>query len=157
MRGQMNIILAVEATTEMNGILPAVKKSLAKCKSFSGTGLQIKAGVVLYRGVSEGENGLEIVPLTNYDDPLLTSKLTSAKANGRLTTQERDVALSMAIEQASDISKMGFKKDQKNLLLVIGSRGAPESDPLFTDSKLLKRLYDNNIQVMSIQVTPKQF
>ena len=156
MRGQMNIILAVEATTEMNGILPAVKKSLAKCKSFSGTGLQIKAGVVLYRGVSEGENGLEIVPLTNYDDPLLTSKLTSAKANGRLTTQERDVALSMAIEQASDISKMGFKKDQKNLLLVIGSRGAPESDPLFTDSKLLKRLYDNNIQVMSIQVTKNQ-
>ena len=153
LRGQMNVILAIEATTEMSEIMPAVKKSLAKCRSFSGTGLQIKVGVVLYRGTAQGANGLEIVPLTGYDDPLVLSKLESAKANGRLSAKERNVALSLAIEKATDASNMGFKKDQKNLLLVIGSRGAPESDHTFTDSKLLKKLYDNNIQVMSIQVT----
>ena len=155
-RRQMNLIFVAEATTEMSALLPAIKASLAKCKSFAGMGLQVKAGLVLYRSVSAGSNGIEVVPLTSYDDPLLVSKLEAGKANGRLTAKDRDVALAQALEKASTPSNMGFKKDQNNLLVVVGNRGAPEGDGKLSDPALLKRLADNNLQLMSIQVMRNQ-
>ena len=154
-RRQMNLVFAIEATTEMSEVLPAVKKSLTKCQGLAGQGLQVKAGLILYRNQSSANN-VEIVPITNYDDPLLLSKLDASKANGRLSVNERDVALSQAIEKASMPSTMGFKKDQNNLLIVIGNRGAPEGNNKLEDPALLKRLVDNNIQVMSIQVVQNQ-
>ncbi len=156
MRGQMNIIFLVEATTEMREIFPAIKASLVKCGSFKENGPQVKVGAVLYRIASQGTSGLEVVPLTNFDDPLLVSKFDATKANGRLSANDRDVALSLAIERAADASIMGFNKAQNNLLLVVGNRGAPESDETLKDSKLLKRMVDNNIQVMSIQIMRNQ-
>lgn len=154
-RRQMNLIFVTEGTTDMRGVLPAVKKSLAKCKGLAGQGLQVKVGLVLYRNES-AESVLEIVPLTSYDDPLLLSRLDESKANGRLSVNEHDVSLSQAIEKASMPSTMGFKKDQNNLLIVIGNRGAPVEKNNLADPSLLKRLVDNNIQLMSIQVMQNQ-
>ena len=156
MRGQMNIILVVEATTEMKEVFPAIKKSIDKFGSFSGQGLKVKTGAVFYRTSSQGASGIETVSLTNYDDPQLKSKFNAAKADGRLSAKDRDVALSLAIEKAADVSVMGFNKDHNNLMLVIGSRGAPDSDTRLTNPALLKKLADNNVQVMSIQVMQNQ-
>ena len=147
---QMNIILAVEATTEMSQYLPAVKAALAKCSSFKNQGLTVQAGLVLYRSASAGASGIDVVPLTNPDDARLHSMLTSEKANGKLTGQERAVALKEAIETASNASKMGFKPENSNMLLIVGNRGTAEGDDLM--SSLLDKLGKNNIQMMSVQV-----
>ena len=155
MRQQLNIILVVEATTEMKTILPAIKASLAKCKSFSTQDLQLRTGLVLYRSASQGTDGIEVVPLTSYDDPQITSKLVSDKANGRLSDKERDVALAQAIEMASNSSTMNYKPNNNNLMLIVGNRGAPENNSL-NDPKLQKRLVDNNMQIMSIQIMRNQ-
>ena len=156
MRKQMNIIFVVEATTEMKDVLPSIKQSIGKCNGFQGQGLKVQIGTILYRGASQGESGLEIVALTNYDDPLLLSKFESLKANGKLTTKDRDVALPLAIERAANEDLMGYNKDQNNLIIVIGSRGASTADCRLQDSQLLKKLADNNVQVMSIQVVKNQ-
>ncbi|MDE6304646.1 MAG: hypothetical protein K2M01_07470 [Paramuribaculum sp.] len=156
MRGQMNVIVVAEATTDMQDILPAIKNSIDKCKSFGGQGLKVKVGAVLYRGSDQGDNGIEIVPLTNYDDQLLLSKFSSAKANGKLSGSVRDVALGKAINKASDPSLMGFNKDQNNLIVVVGSRGAPQNDSNIDNPEIKRRLLDNNVQVMSIQVMRNQ-
>ena len=152
MRRQMNVIFAIEATTEMQEILPAIKESVEKCRSFGGQGLKVQVGVVLYRGVSQGEDGLESVALTNYDDPLLLSKFDAGKANGKLTKKDRGVSLPIAIKKAADASFMGFNKDQNNLIIVIGSRGAPDTDTSLSDPVLRNQLVDNNVQIMSVQV-----
>jgi len=146
----MNIIFAIEATTEMSQYLPAVKSALESCASYASQGITAKVGAVLYRG--SGSSNLDIVPLTKPDDARLAAMLEASKANGALTGSERAVALVKGIEEATDISKMGFEKDESNLLLVIGNRGAPESDNTLESPQLLKRLTDNNIQMMSIQV-----
>lgn len=156
MRGQMNIIIVAAATPDMQDILPAIKSSVDKCKSFGGQGLKIKVGCVLYRNIDQGETGLEIVPLTNYDDPLLLSKFSTEKAEGKLAGKERDAALGLALDKASDPSLMGFNKDQNNLIIVVGSRGAPEDDKYIDNPEIMSRLLDNNVQVMSIQVMRNQ-
>ena len=152
MRGRMNIIFVVEATTEMNEIFPAIKESIRKCEGLSGQGLNVKVGAVLYRGVAQGASGIETVALTNYDDPLLNEKLEAKNANGKITGEKRDVALSLALEKAADPEYMGYNKDHNTLLLIVGSRGAPEDDMAFESSQLQDKLLENNVQVMSIQV-----
>ncbi len=152
MRGQMNLIFVVEATTEMNGIFPAIKESIKKCEAIAGQGLNVKVGAVLYRGDAQGASGIETVALTNYDDPLLNKKLEAKNANGKITGKDRDVALSLALEKAADAGAMGYNKDHNTLLLIVGSRGAPEDDMSFESSQLLDKLLENNVQVMSIQV-----
>lgn len=152
MRGRMNLIFVVEATTEMNGIFPAIKESIKKCEGIAGQGLNVKVGAVLYRGAAQGASGIETVALTNYDDPLLNKKLEAKNANGKITDKNRDVALSLALEKAADAEAMGYNKDHNTLLLIVGSRGAPEDDRTFESSQLLDKLLENNVQVMSIQV-----
>ncbi len=158
MRKQMNIIFAVEASTDMREVLPAIRESIEKCNSFGGQGYVVRVGVVLYRGSSQGIKGIERVELCSFDDPELLSMFDKAKANYKLSGKST-MALSSAIEQATDAETMGFNKDQNNLLVVIGSHGAPDNDKLlpFSDEVLIspdlqKRLNDNNIQVLIIQV-----
>ncbi len=148
----MNLIFVVEATTEMNEIFPAIKESIKKCEGIAGQGLNVKVGAVLYRGTAQGASGIETVALTNYDDPLLSKKLDAKNANGKITGKGRDVALSLALEKAADAEAMGYNKDHNTLLLIVGSRGAPEDDMSFESSQLLDKLLENNVQVMSIQV-----
>lgn len=148
----MNIILAVEATKEMQKYLPAVKTALASCETYTSQGISAKVAVVLYRSDEAGSAGIEVVPLTKPDDTRLMSILDASKANGQLAGKERAVALSKGIETATDAGKIGFEKDESNLLLLIGNRGAPLNDNSLEGQQLLKRLTDNNIQMMSIQV-----
>ena len=149
---QMNIILAIEATTDMASYLPAVKSSLATFKDNAASGLTIKVALVLYRTAELGAQGIEVLPLTNADDPRLLSMLTQQKANGKWTGKERNVALAQAIEAATDASKIGFKENNSNLLLIIGNRGMADGDNSLTEARIQKRLSDSKMQVMSIQV-----
>lgn len=148
----MNIILAIEATTEMKNFLPAVKAALGSCSSLTSQGITPKIGAVLYRSDATGVSGIDVVPLTNPEDARLVGILDASKATGTLTGNERDVALSKGIETATDVGKMGFDKDESNLLLIIGNRGAPQNDNYLESKPLLDRLAANNIQMMSIQV-----
>jgi len=146
---KMNFIFAVEATTEMAQYIPAVKSALSACKDL---GEGVRVGLVLYRGAEEGQAGIEMIPLTSVGDARLASMLVEAKANGRLTGNERAVALTQAIETATDASKMGFKDSQSNMVLIIGNRGNASDDNTLEDPQMLKRLMKNNIQLMSVQV-----
>ena len=148
----MNIILAIEATTEMSKYMPAIQAALASCSSYASQGITAKVGAVLYRGDADQEDGIDIVPLTKPDDARLLATINAEKANGTLTGNERSVALPSGIEAATDINKMGFDKDERNLLLIIGNRGASSEDNTLESPQLLKRLTDNKIQMMSIQV-----
>lgn len=156
MRGQMNIIIVAEATTEMQAIFPAIKKAIQQCLSFSNQGLKVKVGAVLYRNISKGETGIEVVPLTSPDDQLLLSKFDIQNANDKINDKIRDVALGEALQKASNPNLMGFNKDQNNLIIVVGSRGAPENDSKIESTETKTQLMDNNVQVMSIQVKRNQ-
>jgi len=156
MRSQMNVIIVAEAITEMQDIFPAIKKSIEQCGTFSNQGLKVKVGAVLYRSSAQGESGVEIAPLTSCNDQLLLSKFKPQKANGKLSAKVRDVALGMALSKASNPTLMGFNKDQNTLIIVVGSRGAPDNDATLKSAQTRSQLMNNNVQVMSVQVKRNQ-
>ena len=143
---QMNVILAVEATTEMAKFMPAIKKALATCSDYAQQGLNVRVGLVLYGAQGEGVTS---VPLSKYDDARLLGMLGGNKAQTRLTG-ERNVALAQAIEKAVNPTSMGFNPSQSNMLLVIGYHGINET--VWHEQSLLNKLVANNIQLASIQV-----
>lgn len=146
---QMNVIIAIEATTEMGKYLPAVKAAIANCKDYAKQGLQVQVGLILYRGLASGISKSDIIALCNYDDAQLLSKLGSGVANTRLSGSY-NTNLAQAIETAANSSGMGFNKSQSNLLLMIGYHGT--NDTSWPEDRLLRVLRDNNIQLASIQV-----
>lgn len=146
---QMNVILAVEATTEMGKYLPAVKSALSTCNDYANQGITVQVGLVLYRSLNDGTAGLTVVPLSNYDDARLQEMLNLNKANSRLVG-ERNVSLAQAIEKATNSAEMGFKADQSNLLLIVGYHGT--DDTTIQEQQLLDKLMSYNIQLASIQV-----
>ena len=146
---QMNIILAVEATSDMGKYLPAIKQALATCKDYASQGLTVQVGLVLYSSLEAGATSVTTVPLSNYDDARLQGMLSESHASESLTG-ERNVALGQAIEDAINPAKMNFKTDQSNMLLVIGYHGT--DDAVWTEQKLLDKLVANDIQLASIQV-----
>lgn len=146
---QMNVILVMEASTEMSKYMQAVKSALATCGEYSKLDLAVKVGLVLYRSLDEGSSGIDIIPLSNYDDARLTSMLDGEKATAHLNS-ERDVALEKAIEMAINPSEMGLKKEESNMVLLIGYHG-PEMNA-WNSTELGKKLVANDIQMASIQV-----
>ncbi len=148
----MNIILVVEATREMKDYFPAIREALNTCKSFSNQELTVKVGLVLYRGAETSINSSDIVPLTNPDDTRLQQMLNDSHADGVLTGSDRSVAIGQAILAASDMRKMSFDPNERNLLLIVGNRGPAEDDETLKMQETTNRLVKNNIQMMSIQV-----
>lgn len=146
---QMNIILAVEASSMMSKFIPAVKAALASCKDYASQGFNVQVGLVLYRGQNTVISAKDIVPLCNYDDAQLISKLQQSVADARLVG-DKNVSLAQAIETAASGSKMGFNAGQSNLLLVVGYHGTDEKT--WNEDKLLKTLTGNKIQLSSIQI-----
>lgn len=146
---QMNILLAVEATSSMSEYFPAIKTALASCKDYAAQGLNVQVGLVLYRNDNSNIALQDIVPLCNYDDAQLLSKLQQNVANTRLTG-ESNVSLCQAIETAANSSKMGFNDKQSNLVLVIGNHGPDTAN--WDEQHVLDVLKKNKIQLASIQI-----
>lgn len=146
---QMNIILAIEATTEMGKFMSAIQKSLSKCKEYAKQGLKVRVGLVFYRNLASGISQSDIMPLCSYDNEQLLGKLQTGSVNARLVG-ERNVSLGQAIKAAVTGSTMGFTENQSNMLLVIGYHGTSEKE---WDKEQLRRLLKKNkIQMASIQV-----
>ena len=152
----MNLIFVVEATTKMKDYFPAIKNAVSECEKRAKEGMTVKAGIVLYRGASQGEGGIESIALTNPDDARLLQMLDASKANGSLTGNEASVALSQAIERAVDKSKMGIDKEERTLLINVGYHGDVGDDELTNSDILANRLSTNNVQLMSVQVMRTQ-
>lgn len=146
---QMNVILAVEASAMMSKFFPAIKDALATCSDYAKQGLNVQVGLVLYRNSPTGIAQSDVIPLCNYNDAKLMSKLQASVANTRLTG-EQNVSLAQAIETAANGSKMGFQKDQSNLVLLVGYHGTDEKT--WQEENLLKTLKSNDIQLASIQI-----
>lgn len=141
----MNVIFVVEATQEMGLYLEAVKQSLSKCKDYAN----LKVGLVLYRS-GTGRDAVEMVKLSSWDDANLMAMLNSINANGRWIGNNRTVALKQALETATNPGKMGFIKDNRNLVIVVGKHGPVEDN--LADDAMLQRFTSNDIQLMSVQV-----
>lgn len=155
----INLIFVIDGTRSMNKYFASVKDALAKGLSyFDQTKYKPRVGVVIYRDYADGNAMLETQPLVDAKDPRLTSFLQNIGNQGYGATSSPNdhthtEAMYAGINEALNASKMGFAPDHANLMIVIGDCGNDPADTKSpTQEALVKKLADNNVQLMAHQV-----
>jgi len=159
---KLNMIFVIDGTRSMGKYFPAVKDAIKRgCEYLIGDSEQNqytpKVGLVIYRDYSDGEKGLiEYLPMSKVDDVLLAEYLDNAgKYGAKSSSADRtnEEALFKGLETALDTLKMGYSKDESNLMMVIGDCGNDEKDTqCLTKEEIVDRLVENNINLMTFQV-----
>ena len=159
---KLNMIFVIDGTRSMGKYFPAVKDAIKEgCKYLEGDSKQNqytpKVGLVIYRDYSDGEEGLiEYLPMSKVDDALLMEYLDNAGkygAKSSSTDRTNEEALYKGLEMALDTLKMGYSKNQSNLMMVIGDCGNDENDTkCLKAEEILNKLVENKINLMTFQV-----
>lgn len=157
----LNLIIVIDGTQSMKPYFAAVKEAIKNgCESLGLNSeqnkYQAKVGLVIYRDYTDGNAVTEFLPISDVNDPLLMEYLDkggdygvqSAKAD-----RTREEALYKGLEVALDNIKMGYEKDESNLMLVVGDCGNDENDSqCLTRDEIVDKLVENNISLMTFQV-----
>lgn len=153
----INIIFVIDGTRSMERYFPSVKEAIKSgIQYFDPNTYNMRVGVVIYRDYADGEFLTESVPLTNAKSPQLQSFLdTAGKYGAKSSTNDHtaEEALYKGLEVATDAAKMGYNKDQSNVIVVVGDCGNADNDTkCISKEDIVKRLADNNVSVLSFQV-----
>lgn len=157
----INLIFVIDGTASMKQYFLSVKGAIQEgLKYFNDKKYKPRVGIVIYRDYADGNALIETLPLV--DPARSATQLNSFLDNvGRLgygaksapTDKSYAEALYVGINAGLDAQKMGYDKDQANLMIVVGDCGNAVDDaraPAKED--IIKKLIDNNIQLMSHQV-----
>lgn len=159
---KLNMIFVIDGTRSMGKYFSAVKDAIKKgCEYLisdsENNKYTPKVGLVIYRDYADGEQGLvEYVPMSDVNDVRLIEYLDNvgkygAKSSSADRTNEE--ALYKGLEYALDAEKMGYKKEESNLMMVIGDCGNDEKDnQCLSYDEIKSKLVENRINLMVFQV-----
>lgn len=153
----INIIFVIDGTRSMKPYFAATKEAIKRgIQFFDPDKFTLRVGAVIYRDYTDGEYLTEKVPLSKPNSPQLLSFLDSAgKYGANSSPADRTIAeaLYKGLEVATDPAAMGFKKNESNIIVVIGDCGNDPNDTrCLTSNQIVDRLVANNIQLISFQV-----
>lgn len=155
---QLNLIIVIDGTKSMDKYFPAVKEAIKKgCEFFDKNKYTPRIGLVIYRDYADGEAGLfEYVKMSDPNDPMLNGYLDNGGNYGiKSASADRthEEALFKGLEVALDTERMGYNKDESNLMLVIGDCGNADTDTkCLTQEQLVEKFVENRINLMTFQV-----
>lgn len=152
----VNLIVVIDGTTSMEKYFPAVKHAIKEGFNYFRDNYKVRVGLVIYRDYPDGAGLVEYTPLTSPTDARLLSMLDTGGKYGiksHPSDHTHTEALFKGLETALDMSKMGYKADQGNLILVVGDCGnALDDQRCLSEEQILSKLVKNNVQLMSFQV-----
>ena len=157
----LNLIVVIDGTRSMAKYFPAVKEAIRKGCDYFGGNYTPRVGLVIYRDYTDGEKGcVEYVPMSDpndlADDRRLGEYLNSGGKYGITSSpadRTNEEALFKGLEVALDNQKMGYKKEESNLMLVIGDCGNDENDTqCLSKESLVDKFVENRVNLMVFQV-----
>ena len=157
----LNLVVVIDGTSSMAKYFPAVREAIKNGCEYFGTNYIPKVGLVIYRDYTDGEEGcVEYVPMSDPSDLEPTKRLGEYLEKGGkygITSSSMDrtneEALYKGLEVALDNQKMGYKKDESNLMLVIGDCGNDENDTkCLSKEQLIDKFVENKINLMVFQI-----
>ena len=152
----INIGIVIDGTTSMNKFYEAVETAIKEGVKFFGKQYKVKVGIVIYRDYADGDHVKEVFPLTNPKNEKLYSFLENGGEYG-VKSDRRDKTLEEAMYLGIDtaLEKLGFRKDQSNILLVVGDCGNSRDDSKISSESLVSKLVAKNVHIMGFQVNRK--
>ena len=159
---KLNMIFVIDGTQSMGKYFTAIKDAIKKgCEYLTNSSKENqytpKVGLVIYRDYADGEKGLvEYIPMSEVNDVRLMEYLDNAGEYGAKSSsadRTNEEALYKGLEYALDTERMGYKKDESNLMMVIGDCGNDEKDTqCLSEEEILSKLVENRINLMTFQV-----
>ncbi len=155
---QLNLIIVIDGTASMGKYYEPVKEAIRQGSStVFRDDFTFRVGVVIYRDYADGDNMIEVLPMTNPSEPAFAAFLDNGGASGygiKSSPKDRtkEEALFQGIKAALDANRLGYRKSESNLMVVIGDCGNDLKDKQVLLEDLVNQLVANNINLMSFQV-----
>lgn len=149
----INIGIVIDGTTSMGDYYAAVQDAVNQGVKFFGKKYKVEVGAVIYRDYADGEYVTEVCKLTHPENPVLEKFLREGGEYG-IKSHRSDRTYTEAMYMGIDVAldKIGFRKGQTNLLLVVGDCGNDRKDNKVTADDLISKLVDKNVHIMGFQV-----
>lgn len=143
-----NIVFAIDATSSMRPYSSAVASSINKIIKENARLNQHKLqfGLIVYRDYADGVDAYAVTLLsTDFDK--IREKVNSIQ----FFSKDSDLPEAQYNGLIKGIEKMGFDKEQSNVIVLIGDCGNHDPDKLKIDA-VVDVLHKNNINLISYQV-----
>lgn len=160
----LNLIIVIDGTQSMGpyfeSTIEAIRQGF-KYFSMEEDNYKFKVGVVIYRDYADGEEGLvEYLPMIADAASPVLAKFLKEGGNYGIKSAPADrtnaEALYKGLEVALDNEKMGYEKDESNMMIVIGDCGNDENDTqCLSKDEIVSRMKANGINLMTVQVRQK--
>lgn len=149
----INIGIVIDGTTSMGDYYASVQEAVNQGVKFFGKKYKVEVGAVIYRDYADGDYVTEVCKLTHPDNPVLEKFLSEGGEYG-IKSHRSDRTYTEAMYQGIDVAldKIGFRKGQTNLLLVVGDCGNDRKDNKIAPEKIISKLVDKNVHIMGFQV-----
>ena len=155
----VNMIVVIDGTQSMGEYFKPLHAAITEGCKFVEEGVDFKVGLVIYRDFADKDDVINYVPVCDLKDPKLKDYMATGGTYGIKSAPGDDYpeALYYGLDVALDTIKMGYSKHESNLIVVIGDcgnheEGSPKAAKAPTKEALLKKIVDNNINLISFQV-----
>lgn len=157
----MNLIIVVDGTQSMEPYFKRLYDAIKKaCEKYTDAKYKVKLGLVIYRDYKDiNSNGdscyVEYVPMRKMNDTRLFNTFATGGTYGIKSSAHDDYAevLYEGLYTALDTTKMKYRRNESNLIFVVGDCGNRWNDPRCPKIDAIKeKMYANNVNIISFQV-----
>lgn len=151
----VNIIVVIDGTRGMEKFFPYAMEAVKRAVGYFKEDITVKIGGVIYRDYPNGSNVTEILPMSRPNDSKVENFFKGGSYGVRSVPNDRTdyEALYKGLEVALDSKKMGYSKNNCNLMFVIGDAGNdPNDKQCLLQEQIINRCVENKIQLSSFLV-----
>ena len=157
-RSHVNICLVIDGTESMRPYYPAIKEAIKDgCKQLINRKVQV--ALVIYRDKPHKKDGksyeIEVLKFTNPNSGVLMSWLDTGGIYGFDSSNDKTAEESLYKGIDEGVKLFQGKKDQSNVMIIVGDCGDNGMYPDLTVSSLSQKIIDNDIHLMAFQVMNK--
>lgn len=157
-RSVVNVIVVIDGTRGMEKFFPFVLEAVRRAESFlkrDDVIRTVKVGGVIYRDYADGQYVTETLPMCRANDPRVEKFFQGGEYGIKSSANDKTdfEALYKGMEVALNPQKMGYTRDNSNLMLVIGDAGNDLNDSkCLTQEQIISKCVENRIQLTSFLV-----
>lgn len=157
-RSIVNVIMVIDGTKGMEKFFPYVKEAIKRAHNYfrkDAIVRTVKVGGVIYRDYTDGQYMTEILPMCDPKDSRVERFFSGGQYGIKNATNDQTdyEALYKGLETALDMKKMGYSRENFNLMFVIGDAGnAPDDKRCLSQEQIVRKCVENRIQLSSFLV-----
>lgn len=156
-RSIVNIIMVIDGTRGMEKFFPYAKEAVKRAEEYlnkENAIRTIKVGGVIYRNYSDGPKVTDMLVMSQPNDRKVDQFFNNGGNYEAQNVSNTDfVALYKGLEVALDAEKMGYSRENCNLMFVIGDAGNALNDTkCLSQEQIISKCIKNRIQLSSFLV-----